>query len=351
MGYLVSFCIPTYNNAEGIYKTVTELLKNKNENFQVVVVDNASQDNTVERMSGIDDLRLKFLANSENQGAKLNWYKVLEAGDGEWLYLVMGRDMLDCENLDRFLKLLNHVNSNVGFLLDRNKDQFPKFYSSFGSVYEGINAVTQFIDMMHPTGSIFRRAVYREIKNRKNYFLKEHPYPENYIKRDILVKYCGACIDGKLYRGKYNINFKRKRSQFEGGASVPYYYPQKRLEQFLCDVNMVENSGKFDFSTREYETYFLKRWTSLLDIISVKWKDSLESALFTGHYGIAQRHVSKFEMIDNMIKAYISVLKYYKSRNKLDARKKIKMWTLVQKYIVDILFGQCLSRGKQLLHI
>lgn len=331
MTYKVSFCIPVYNNAKGVSKLVKALLNNDCREVQVVVVDNASNDDIVEKMARIDDDRLKFVVNDSNVGAKMNWYHALEAGDGEWLYLVMGRDMLEGKYIKRLLGLLGKVDERIGYLFDRNKDMFPLLYSE--NTFTGIEAVIEFIDMLHPTGSIFRRKAYKGIKNRKAYFEKEHPYPENYIKRDIFLKNDAAYIDAKLYCGKTNV--REPKSHFEK-TKIPYYYPQKRLEQFVTDIHMIEFSGKCDYTKKENNRFFIKRWRSLLYIVSIEWKNSLEATDFTDHYNTKKRCVRKVEMIGNILMTYKKTRSYYSRYHKLEPSRNIKMFLSVLRQILFV---------------
>lgn len=47
----ISICIPTYNRANVVYRTVVNCLKCKDEDIEVVVSNNCSEDNTEELLS------------------------------------------------------------------------------------------------------------------------------------------------------------------------------------------------------------------------------------------------------------------------------------------------------------
>lgn len=56
-----SIIIPTYNRADSVTHTLTSCFTQSFEDFEIVVVDDGSKDNTVEVLNGIDDARLKVV--------------------------------------------------------------------------------------------------------------------------------------------------------------------------------------------------------------------------------------------------------------------------------------------------
>ena len=103
---LVSFCIPVYKNADAALEIVNGLLCSEDERFEVIVRDDASDDNIRELLSEIHDERFRLYVNEKNLGAHRNWLKTLEDGKGKYLYFVIGRDKLRGENVSRLISLL-----------------------------------------------------------------------------------------------------------------------------------------------------------------------------------------------------------------------------------------------------
>ena len=130
---VVSFCIPVYNNAEAAVKIVQGLLVSDNQDFEVIVSDDASKDNAQELLSQIHDPRFKYYRNEKNLGAHQNWLHSLELGHGEWLYLVMDRDKLHNECIGELIALLRIAREN-GVLCAKDRYEYDiagekfKFY-------------------------------------------------------------------------------------------------------------------------------------------------------------------------------------------------------------------------------
>ncbi len=89
---LVSVVIPTYNHAHYLIRALQSVLDQTYTNWEVIVVDNHSQDNTDDVIQGFRDLRIKVLkihndgviAASRNMGiraAKGDWVAFLDSDD------------------------------------------------------------------------------------------------------------------------------------------------------------------------------------------------------------------------------------------------------------------------------
>ena len=194
---IVSFCIPVYNNSEGAVKIVNALLSSSDTRFEVVVSDDASTDGVQELLEQIHDDRLRYFRNDQNLGAHQNWLHSLELGRGEWLYLVMGRDLLLGENIDKLIDLLAEAHENdVVYIKDCASRYRPFKRQSKSRFYSGFDAMLKFVVPQHQTGEIFRREVFLAVPKRKHYFSIADMYPEPYAIRDMLLTGFG----GGLYR-------------------------------------------------------------------------------------------------------------------------------------------------------
>ncbi len=69
---LFSIIVPTYNRADIIENTIKSLLAQSYENFEIIIVDDGSTDNTAELIRSITDPRIKYLVkeNAERGAAR-----------------------------------------------------------------------------------------------------------------------------------------------------------------------------------------------------------------------------------------------------------------------------------------
>ncbi len=66
---VVSVIIPAYGGAAVLPAAIESVLKQTWQDFEIVVVDDCSPDNTAEVVRGMSDPRIRYLRNAENQGA------------------------------------------------------------------------------------------------------------------------------------------------------------------------------------------------------------------------------------------------------------------------------------------
>ena len=64
----ISVVVPVYNRAESIGQAVGSLLKQDFEDFEIVIVDDGSRDNTVEVTRAIADPRIRLFVQPRNTG-------------------------------------------------------------------------------------------------------------------------------------------------------------------------------------------------------------------------------------------------------------------------------------------
>ncbi|MFN3235532.1 MAG: glycosyltransferase family 2 protein [Pseudomonadales bacterium] len=95
---LVSIGIPTYNAESFLKETIQSALAQTHKNIEVIVVDDCSQDTTLEILREIQDSRLRVHINDVNQGPSVTWNKTLELAQGEYFKLLCHDDVLypDC---------------------------------------------------------------------------------------------------------------------------------------------------------------------------------------------------------------------------------------------------------------
>ena len=90
---LVSICIPTYNAERTVMSTVQSILSQTYHNLEILVVDNASSDNTMSLLRQINDSRLVIHRNERNIGAEANFSKCIQLATGEYIAIFHADDL------------------------------------------------------------------------------------------------------------------------------------------------------------------------------------------------------------------------------------------------------------------
>lgn len=122
---LVSVIIPAYNQAEFLPETIQSVLNQTYRNFEIIVVNDASTDNTDEVMAQLRDPRLKYIVHEQNQRLSAARNTGINASRGEILFLLDADDLFHPEKLEAHVKFLNEhpeigVSYNARFELNHS---------------------------------------------------------------------------------------------------------------------------------------------------------------------------------------------------------------------------------------
>ncbi len=353
---VVSFCIPVYNNAEAAVKIVQGLLVSDNQDFEVIVSDDASKDNAQELLTQIHDPRFKYYRNEHNLGAHQNWLHSLELGQGEWLYLSMGREILHGDKVGRLIELLEYAGkNNITYL----KDGYGPKDKGDIVVYNGVEAMMYFLKVEHPTGDIFNGDIFRKIPahERKRYFNISDMFPENYVRRDMLLNGKGAFIRSGLHiREDLIPESSPVTSTVESNKDIFdfYFAPQRLVTQHIELIDIILKDFPGIFSKMDYGRYFSRKFRELLYHVSMRWQGWCSNPRASRHYGYSLRHVSNMEMLRNIMKAYKYIKAHMKSEGFYDFSRQIIMYYCMVKVSVKIFlwmpFKKFISKIKNFPH-
>jgi len=92
----VSICIPTYNHAAFIGDALRSAMAQSCDDAEIVVLDNASQDNTQEIVKEISarDPRIRYIRHSRNIGLIPNLNACIEFAEGRYVKILCADDLL-----------------------------------------------------------------------------------------------------------------------------------------------------------------------------------------------------------------------------------------------------------------
>ncbi|GJD21728.1 glycosyl transferase family protein [Rivularia sp. IAM M-261] len=109
----VSIIIPTYNTQSYINKAIESALSQTITDIEIIVVDDASTDASVDNAKQFSDCRLQIFVNPKNLGAGLTRNYGLQKAKGEWIALLDSDDWYAPERLEKLLHIANTENADV----------------------------------------------------------------------------------------------------------------------------------------------------------------------------------------------------------------------------------------------
>lgn len=114
MKKLATIAIPTYNREKYIKQSINSVLDQTYKNFELLILDNCSTDNTGKIVKNISDIRIRYLKNERNIGMINNWNKCVELAEGDYLIILGDDDKLYPEFLEHSLTA-HQDNPKIGF--------------------------------------------------------------------------------------------------------------------------------------------------------------------------------------------------------------------------------------------
>jgi len=111
----VSVGIPTFNRAEMLREVIMSVLTQTFQDFELIISDNASQDQTQEVIASIKDDRIHYIRNETNIGMVQNFNQCLARARGSYITIFHDDDLMLPDNL-RLKVLALDKNSGVGLV-------------------------------------------------------------------------------------------------------------------------------------------------------------------------------------------------------------------------------------------
>ena len=104
---LVSIVMPCYNTEKYIQESIESVLKQTYSNWELIIVDDCSTDNSWETINSYNDNRIITLKNEKNSGAAISRNYALREAKGRWIAFLDSDDTWECNKLERQLKFMN----------------------------------------------------------------------------------------------------------------------------------------------------------------------------------------------------------------------------------------------------
>ena len=128
---LVSIILSTHNREEKIEKSIKSVLSQTYEDFDFIIVDDGSSDNTLEILNGYNDPRIKIIENKKNLGFVKSLNKAINYAQGKYIAGIDDDDQwINKEKLQKQINFLEkkpeHVLIGSGIIKGNKKMLLPE---------------------------------------------------------------------------------------------------------------------------------------------------------------------------------------------------------------------------------
>ena len=333
----LSFCIPTYNRAQSIYKLVTDILRCNDSNIEVVVLDNGSTDETLSILRAIKDERLRVYSNGENKGVFYNMLHVINKGRGKYVVVSLDKDHVDSNAISEFkLFLLRHTGLACGYCEYSSKAQIE-----FELYPKGFQAVEKIAYIgHHPTGCFFKNELLKSINITERF--ADYDFVGHFALDFVFAELClmgeGAIYHKPIFSPE-TANMAAKQKSFGTNANLEeaFFSPQGRLKMA---VNFSKHINALPLMQKEKDSLISDRFVQGIVTATRGYQSIMKNNELCIHYHMESRDVGGKEMVAIGINFYEQFINELADVAGSTSFAKLKFRT----YIFSRLFQKLLQR-------
>ncbi len=130
MSELVSIITPSYNTGNFVASTIQSVLDQTYQNWEMLIIDDFSTDNSVEIIKSFNDSRIKLFVNNSNKGAAISRNYALKQAKGKWIAFLDSDDIWEPDKLEKQIKFMKRNNYNFSYTnyieIDENSEPIGK---------------------------------------------------------------------------------------------------------------------------------------------------------------------------------------------------------------------------------
>lgn len=233
----VSIIVPVYNGEKYIKKCIGSILNQTFQNFELILVDDGSKDNSLEILKKFEQIEKIKIYYQNNKGPSAARNKGIEKARGEYLIFVDVDDWIENDYIEI---LLNEIENNKLDLVTIGYNDISKYgVFSVNDFYKKNRALTKQEILLNifngtggvPWGKIYKRNIIKvnKIKMNENIFMCEDQL--------FVLEYClNSEKVGNLNLNKYNYN-RLNENSISSKIDIRYYtnflFYLKELEKIL----------------------------------------------------------------------------------------------------------------------
>jgi len=103
----VSIIIPTYNRVNVITRAIKSVLGQTYQNFELIVVDDGSNDNTGKKVKNFNDSRINYICHEENKGGSAARNTGIQVAKGEYIAFLDSDDEWLPQKIEKQVEILD----------------------------------------------------------------------------------------------------------------------------------------------------------------------------------------------------------------------------------------------------
>lgn len=264
---MFSVVIPLYNKEVSIKKTIQSVLNQTFQDFEIVVVNDGSTDNSKEVVEAFDDVRIRLI-DKQNGGVSSARNRGIKEARYEWIAFLDGDDLWHADKLsESYNTILENKDVQWGFTgyyTIRKDKKFTYLYQKNGVLDDVINDLGKGIKI-HTSTVVVKRELFLKYANL--YFRDGLNNSED---REVWYKLC--CIDFKPFYIRKILTFYDTEMDHESLVSLNkknnymnFLTMQERIKDYTNTLNPLGRKKLLQHIYSLNKRALLSRWDQSRD--------------------------------------------------------------------------------------
>lgn len=233
---LVSIIMPSWNTGRFIEETIDSVIAQTYPNWELLIVDDCSTDNTDELVAKYKDDRIKYFKNEKNSGAAFARNRAMREAQGEWIAFLDSDDLWTPEKLEHQINFMKKNGYSLSFTEYEKIDEESKPLNIYVSGPDKVNKHKMYnydyigqLTMMYSVKE-FGLIQIKDIKKNNDYAIRLQLYKKPgtcaYLLKENLAKYRvrKVSISHDKFRRKFKSHYDLFHMCDEKTAVVAMWY-------------------------------------------------------------------------------------------------------------------------------
>jgi len=287
-----SILIPTYNGEKIIGETLRSILSQSFSNYEIIIQDDSSKDNTIKVIKSFKDSRIKLFKNKKNLGYTKNIEEARKKATGEIIYLmgqddILGTDALAAtynafmtsEDIGAVTRPYYWFDKDINIPV-RAKEQLNPFKDEIVGITDNYSRIITVYKTLDQLSGLAYRVKYMDLPFHQDVF-PCHVYPF----ASIFKKHPIVFLKDYIVAVRIRTSQSRKASLIYGKSPIQswvemfnnVFYEEEfeKLKQYCIEnfvainyVGLVQirNYAKYGYLLREIYLLIKYRWQNIFDL-------------------------------------------------------------------------------------
>ncbi|POY35540.1 hypothetical protein C3K47_14180 [Solitalea longa] len=263
----VTILVPVYNSAAYVGQAIKSILDQTFSNFELLIIDDGSTDNSLEIINSFQDIRIRLLSNGLNKGLTYTRNKGISEAFGEYLAFLDSDDVCDLNRISIQCDFLDNNKAFAGcgghaIIIDENGQATGKILTCTNATE--IKSKLFFQNTFVNSTMMIRTVIAKEFRFSSSFELAEdYDLWARISEKHTLTNLDKFLISYRIHNNNISIGSDSKSERLKVFVKIILKHRREKLNfdstQINDDIHTALSSNSFsEYSLNDYHTFLVK---------------------------------------------------------------------------------------------